>query len=171
MWRRDLAAVHLCSASDLQKEALFSALSALSVFKASTLIILYVPPTFRSTLNAYDYHYSQQRHLSCCNKFSFLWGSLFPPMVSVCSTAHTAQQLFVQLLCSSRFMFYLAGSDFCPTNWNNWGYESNLIHDNPTLILCDYLENGKQTNLCLSASSSEHAYGGTGLTLKMFLSC
>lgn len=58
------------STSDLQREAVISALSALSVFKLQ-LISLYVPPTFRSTLNVDDYHYSRQRHLSRRNKFGF----------------------------------------------------------------------------------------------------
>lgn len=68
------------SSSDLQREALYSAQSALSVFKALTLISLCALPTFRSTLNAYDHHYSPQRHLSRCNKFGFFISIItFPP--------------------------------------------------------------------------------------------
>lgn len=99
------------SSSDLQREALYSAPSALSLFKALTLISLCALPTFRSTLNAYDYHYSRQRHLSRRNKFGFFISIItFPHAVGLLYNAHSSAAFCSAALCQKIYTFYLVGS-------------------------------------------------------------
>lgn len=102
------------SSSDLQRKALYSALLALSVFKAAGLISPYVPPTFRSTLNADDYHYSQQRHLSHYNKFGFFISIIiFPRALSLLWLRYLQLSRFELTLLCAKDLFVLPCSLSC----------------------------------------------------------
>lgn len=113
IWLVGVSLFSVGTSSNLQMEALIFALSALSASK--TLIILYVLPTFSSTLNADDYHYSLQRHLSRCNKLGFIyWCHYSPHAFSLFSLQYPQLSRFLLgRFVPKIYLFYLAGQ-FCP---------------------------------------------------------